>query len=305
MIFNKFNNLIYSENDSIIPFHYEFKEGRITARDFAEDFIVKFYMQVVGYYTRDVSWINKTMGASMGYSINNLIDDISPIDFKNKEIIKSNLQRINRSMSNITLPYNYIHLSAAVPNDFAITAGVEEKVLQIIDEFQYLNSEIDAGEEDIPSKTYMYTAESKVAPLLVTGSLIGVLSEQLILYTPHRFEEFIVPKMDADEAIEMAMNYGKIYEQNFDRETARYIVNITNCVPGRIADLIYPKLTKPPILDINGADDALQFEVTKGTIRNDWFEYLSYAFKKYNDENMKKILFFYAKMREKCIIPER
>jgi len=60
-----------------------------------------------------------------------------------------------------------------------------------------------------------------------------------------------------------------MYEQNFDEETARYIVYITNGVPGRISDLIYPKLSKPKITNQDSVDKTMLYEVTKGTIRRD------------------------------------
>jgi hypothetical protein len=39
---------------------------------------------------------------------------------------------------------------------------------------------IDAGVEDKPCKAYISTAEMKVAPLLITGSLMGLVSEELM-----------------------------------------------------------------------------------------------------------------------------
>jgi AAA+ ATPase superfamily predicted ATPase len=46
---------IYSEKKGLIPFYYEFSEGKRTGKEFFEDFVSRFYLQVVGYYTRDTS----------------------------------------------------------------------------------------------------------------------------------------------------------------------------------------------------------------------------------------------------------
>jgi hypothetical protein len=48
----------------------------------------------------------------------------------------------------------------------------------MIDEFQNLNMYIDAGVEDKPCKADMSTAEMKVATLLITVSIMGVVSER-------------------------------------------------------------------------------------------------------------------------------
>jgi len=288
-------NVLYSENNGIIPFYYEFREGRISAKWFAEGFVLKFYMQVVGYYTRDISWVRNSMGTAANSGIEEFLNKIEPLNFKNKDIVFSKLKEINLGLNKIIDPYEYILLCTSVPHDFATTVGVEEKVVQIIDEFQYLNSEIDAGEEKFPSKCYMSTAESKVAPLLVTGSLMGVLSEQLMKYTPHRFEEYILTKMKEEEATALALKYGELYEQQVDLETARYIAYITNGVPGRITDLLYHKLNKPRIYDQDSVDKAMKYEATTGSIKRDWFEYLDMAISRYNDVNLKRVLFFLCK----------
>jgi hypothetical protein len=47
---------------------------------------------------------------------------------------------------------------------------------------------IDAGVEEKPCKADMSTAEMKVATLLITVSIMGVVSEELMLWLPHRFE---------------------------------------------------------------------------------------------------------------------
>src|SRR6056297_2489215 len=87
LMLERLYNLIYSENQGLIPFYYEFKEGEITAKEFAEDFITKFYMQVVGYYTRDINWIRRANKKKENIGIDELVEKISDLDFRNKNII--------------------------------------------------------------------------------------------------------------------------------------------------------------------------------------------------------------------------
>jgi hypothetical protein len=55
---------------------------------------------------------------------------------------------------------------------------------------------------------------------------MGVLSEELMLYLPHRFGEMVMPKMNVDESLEMTLNYGNLYGHEFTREIAEYIVSL-------------------------------------------------------------------------------
>ncbi len=67
-----------------------------------------------------------------------------------------------------------------------------ESILQIVDEFQYLNSEMYRDRDcNVPMKKaasgYMSTAEYKNAPLLVSGSWVGWLMSDLNAM-PGRFQ---------------------------------------------------------------------------------------------------------------------
>lgn len=297
-------NIIYSEHDLLIPFFYEFKEGKTTAREFAEDFITRFYMQVIGYYTRDINWIRDSMEKNIRYNLEILIKKIAQLTFPHQDICLIKITGNAHKLATPHIPYEYIQHALSVPDAFASTVGVAENVMQIMDELQYLNMEIDAGEEKILSKAYMSTAESKVAPLLVTGSLMGVLSEQLMRYTPQRFYEIDVPKMKEEEAIAMTLNYGEIYHQPLTPEVAKYLVYITNRVPGRIQSLLQPALGKPKIKINTDVDQALSYEVSHGVIRKDWYEYLALAMHNYNSLHMKRIVYFLCKNEGTFYYPE-
>ncbi|MDM8531387.1 hypothetical protein QUF63_09450, partial [Anaerolineales bacterium HSG25] len=125
---------------------------------------------------------------------------------------------------------------------------------------------------------------------------MGIVAEELMRWLPHRFTETVVPKMDPNEASAMTLNYGRMYGYSMTPEIARYIVYVTNGVPGRIGELLVPKMGKPEINSIHDVDTALEFEVDiRGTIKNDWNEYLGMAMDKVNDLNMRRITYFLCK----------
>jgi hypothetical protein len=303
LILERLYNIIYSEQKGLIPFYYEFTEGTRSGKKFYHDFLTRFYMQVVGYYLRDIFLIRDAVDFKTDVDVNEFKNEMESVSIPNKDRILKDLNRCIKMLDREEDPYEYVIAATATPRSFATTPGIEEKVVQMIDEFQYLNMYIDAGVEDKPCKAYMSTAEMKVAPLIITGSLMGVVSEELMRWLPHRFDEFILPKMDANEAINMTMNYGKIYDHSITPETASYIVHITNNVPGRIIDMLSPKFGKPLITNAADADKALKYEVEVGTIKHDWNEYLMLAMKAVNDINMRRMTWFLCRHEGEWFYP--
>jgi hypothetical protein len=208
-------------------------------------------------------------------------------------IFEDHLENCARTLKTDKPLYEYVIAAVATPQGFATTVGVEERVAQMVDEFQYLNMYIDAGVEDKPCKAYMSPAESRRAPLLITGSLMGVVSEELMRWLPQRFHEVVVPKMKTQEAIAMTLNYGQLYDHGLTPEIAEYIGSITNHVPGRIVELLTPHPGKPTLRTVEDVDQALELEAgTRGNIKKDWDEYLLLAMDAVNDINMRRITYF-------------
>ncbi|MCP4349084.1 MAG: hypothetical protein GY795_26690 [Desulfobacterales bacterium] len=306
LVIERLYNILYSEQKGLIPFYYEFIEGEQSGREFLIDFTIAFYMQIVGYYTRDITWNRKAVQSDKRISdIGTLLKEIAPLSVPNKDIITEHLENNLRVSQIEKPPYEYIIKAVGVPRGFASMVGVEEQVVQMLDEFQYLNMYIDAGNEDKPSKAYMSPAESRVAPLLITGSLMGVVSYDLMRYLPQRFTEVFVPKMDESESTEMTLNYARFFGYRIDRELAGYIVHITNNVPGRIVDLLTPNIGKPEISTFDDADKALAWEVEKGRIRGDWEEYLSFAMNSVNDVNLRRITYFLCRHEGEWYYPSQ
>ncbi|MDM8520367.1 hypothetical protein QUF64_09995 [Anaerolineales bacterium HSG6] len=296
LILERLYNILYSEQKGLIPFYYEFTEGERDGKEFYRDFTTRFYMQVVGYYTRDINWIRRAVDKKNRPVMEAVLQEVEQLEFKHKDIIVYEFEDCLRVLQTNSPPYEYVISAVAAPAGFATTVGVEDQVVQMIDEFQYLNKHIDAGVVDKPCMAYMGTAESKVAPLLITGSLMGVVSEDLMRWLPQRFSNFFVPKMKPEEAKEMTLNYGQSYGYPITPEIAEYIVYITNGIPGRIVELLPPKMGKPAISSLDDVDRALEFEVgIEGTIKYDWDEYLSMAMDKVNDVHMRRITYFLCK----------
>ena len=296
LILERLYNILYSEQKGLIPFYYEFREGTRSGKEFYQDFTLRFYLQAIGYYTRDTSWIRKAVNKQEVVDLTLVKEAITALPDTLIPLFEKLLDNCARMLKTEKPLYEYVLAAVDAPLGLATTTSLDVRVVQMIDEFQYLNMYIDAGVEEKPCKAYMSTAESRQAPLLITGSLMGVVSEELMLWLPQRFSERIVPTMKVEETIAMTMNYGRLYDHAITPEVAGYIAHVTNNVPGRIVELLTPAMGKPQIASFDDVDRALEFEVgSSGNIKHDWDEYLMLAMNAVNDVNMRRITFFLCK----------
>ena len=91
-----------------------------------------------------------------------------------------------------------------------IASRQKEFIVQLIDEFQFMNAMIywDKAKTNLAKNLaggHLSTAESKIAPLLVSGSWVGWLMNLLNSMLPSRFRYEYLENMPEDEAVEMTL----------------------------------------------------------------------------------------------------
>jgi hypothetical protein len=181
-----------------------------------------------------------------------------------------------------------------------------EFIVQMIDEFQFMNAMIyrdknlDKLQDDL-SGGYLSTAESKIAPLLVSGSWVGWLMDELNNMLPARFRNKYLENMPENEASEVLFKYSRFFDVPVTEETAFSLVRITEGNPFYISSVIrsnYPDKDLTSIEDLTG---TLEFETLddQGLIKTSWMEYMAKAFPKINDRNAKNIVLHLSKHRDR------
>jgi hypothetical protein len=182
----------------------------------------------------------------------------------------------------------------------------KEYVLQMIDEFQFLNAMIYRDKEmkilinDLAG-AYLGTAESKIAPLLVSGSWVGWLMKELSSMLPSRFWYKFLQSMPEDEAAEMVYNYSRFFEVPITEETAYIIIKFTEGSPFYISAIIRSNYPEKDLTTIDGLSRTLEFETLndEGIIKLTWMEYIASAFPQINDRNAKNIVLHLSKHRDR------
>lgn len=189
---------------------------------------------------------------------------------------------------------------------YRLATRQNEFIVQIIDEFQFLNSEICRGKDAEKPITdfaagYLRTAKFKNAPLLVSGSWVGWLSYDLIMMLPGRFTLSELPNMPEDEAVEMAFKHSQIYDVPITEETAYLIADISEGNPFYISSFFHSARPDKDLTTRDGLTQVLEFETLndEGIVKGTWMEYFRSALGRINERYAKLIVFYLSKHRDR------
>ncbi|MCP4148973.1 MAG: hypothetical protein GY757_14595, partial [bacterium] len=197
-------NITFYKNDGVIPFYYEVKEGQKWSVDFCKDFFLTFLYQYIAFKTRKKEYLNRLLDTNFDRAVQ--IAEKEGLGYLNETIERVAYAARNEEVDNLWL------MARDAPRSLAAQRG--EFIVQLIDEFQFLNSEIywDKAKTNLAfdfAAGYLSTAESKIAPLIVSGSWVGWLMNLLMMMLPSRFKFTFPGNMPQNEAIEMVFNYSR------------------------------------------------------------------------------------------------
>ncbi|MCP4149283.1 MAG: hypothetical protein GY757_16160 [bacterium] len=288
-IMERLFNLTFHKNDGVIPFYYEVKETNMWVGDFCIDFFLTFVYQYIAFKTRNTDYLR-------------------PIEKNNFTAIKEITRKegLNDLLGLVnSVEYSYINENVDIlwntvreaPKTMA--ARKDDYIIQMIDEFQFLNSMIywDKGKSKDQlaynlAGAYLSTAESKIAPLLVSGSWVGWLMNMLIMMLPARFKYKYLENMQENEAMEMVFKYADSFEVPVTGETATLIAALCEGSPFYISSIMRSEYEDKDLTTIAGLTETLEFETLSnhGVIKGTWMEYVETAFSRVNDRNAKRIV---------------
>jgi hypothetical protein len=295
-IMERLFNITFFKNAGVIPFYYEIKETKMWVVDFCIDFCLTFVYQYIAFKTRNAGYLRsyekgnleKAKKLAESEKLNRLVELISGIEYA-----------VNHG-------YHGILWETAREIPKMVAAGENEYIVQMIDEFQFLNAMIYRDKEmKIPAQDlaggYLSTAESKIAPLLVSGSWVGWLMNELNTMLPNRFKYEYLENMPEDEAAEMVYNYSRFFNVPVTEETAYLITQISEGSPFYISSIIRSRYKQKDLTTLKGLTDTLEFETldNRGNIKSTWMEYVSYAFKKVNGKHSKNIVLYLCQHRDR------
>ncbi len=286
-------NMVFAADEGVVPFYYEVKEENQWAIDFCQDFFCKFILQYIAFKSRSAEYIRvKT------YSYSELTQ------FAAKESQHHLVPWIRRVSELVQKESGFLLWDTVRDAPRSIAEMHDERVIQIIDEFQYLNRKIYADRELTRlhgmARSYMSTAEYKNAPLLIAGSWVGLLMHD-VLKMPGRFRIGFLENMPADEAVEMVYKYSLVEGIPVTDTTSHLIAELCEGSPFYISELVRSSCPQKDLTTPEGVLQTLEFETLdkRGSIRGTWMEYVQYAFSEVNERHAKNIVLYLCKHRER------
>ena len=291
-------NLMFEKNHGVIPFYYEVKEGPVWALEFCRDFYLTFIWQYIAYKTRKPDYIvppPELKGSFQAAQETAVQEGLS--------YLLSDIRGIEAAFTRRSVDATWLAARDA-PRSLAFRQ--KEHIVQMIDEFQYLNSEIYWDNEKIRiaadfAAGYMSTAEYRDAPLLISGSYIGWLRDIIHTMLPSRFRETTLDAMPEDEMVEMIYKYAQVYETPITEEVVYAMAKLCEGNPFYVSALFESPLFDKDLTTPDGLLTTLEYETLHehGHIRDVWMEYLGKVFYKVNQENAKNIVLHLCQHRDR------
>ncbi len=298
-IMQRLYNLTFENNSDVIPFYYEIKEGKVWAVDFCRDFYLTFIWQYIAFKSRKPEYIN--LSKEEKYDIIYLENTVKQ---EQLTYLLGSIHGIERLLADAQVDSLWIAVREA---PLAVATAQHEHIVQMIDEFQYFNSEIyrdQAGTKVIHdfAAGYMSTAEYRNAPLLISGSYIGWLKELLHTMLPSRFRQYELKEMPEDEAIEMVHNYARIYEVPITDEVAYSMATLCEGNPFYVSAVFESDMHGRDLTTLDALLETLEYETQHrhGYIRGVWMEYLGKVFYNVNKRNAKRIVLYLCQHQDQC-----
>jgi hypothetical protein len=289
-------NITFFKNDGVIPFYYEVKETKMWVGDFCVDFFLTFIYQYIAFKSRKTGYLGKHKSKSLNRA---------------KQAVRAEgLDDLTGIIEDVEYTFGHGHVDLLwetvreAPK--IIAASENEFIVQMIDEFQFLNTMIyrDKNMEilaDTLAGGYLSTAESKIAPLLVSGSWVGWLMKELSSMLPARFRNKFIKNMPENEAEEVLYKYARFFDVPVTEETAFSLIRITEGNPFYISAVIRSNYPGKDLASMDGLTGTLEFETLddQGLIKQSWMEYMAKAFPEINDKHAKNIVLHLSKYRDR------
>ncbi len=287
-------NLLWSADGDVIPFYFEITENKIWYPQLAVNYYRAFASQTISFMERDEALVRKPLSLEkireygVSKSIPLFVDDV---DLLIKE---------NRPNGMHGLMWD---TACGAPHQFADV--YDRRLLVILDEFQYLVPYVypDPYFQTAPIETlpgsFHHLSESKIAPMLVTGSYVSWLIDICGKYLQAgRLTKWrINPYLTSDEGLQAVYKYAESLNEPVTNETALLINKLCMSDPFFIACVMQSNWENRDLMSEKGVIDAFDYEITDrdSMMSGTWNEYIQLTLQKINDRHAKNMLLYLSK----------
>jgi hypothetical protein len=294
-------NQIWSANGGVIPFYFSIPELAMWYPSFALLYYRTFATQYISFLARDADLVRNPLSMEQirAYSeangITALVNDVDLILHDEQQgYVDLIWDRVYRAPHRIADIY-------------------DQRILVILDEFQYLATNIFAREDlsgppiaSMPG-SYHEVSESKVAPMLATGSYIGWMIEIMQKYLEAgRLQHLdFSPYLTEDEGLLAVYTYAEAFQEPITNETAVQLNTLCMADPFFISCVMRSPNPKRDLTTTQGVIAAVDYEVAnrKSYLSLTWEEYIERTVKRVNEKYGKHLLLHLSKHNDRDWTP--
>ncbi len=291
-------NQLWSENGMVIPFYFDMGENKVWYPDLAIDYYCTFASQYISFLERNEKWVRKLLSLEQirEYGVKHSIEEfVEDVDFllQNKTVGGSHSLMWKKAYS---APHRFADL-------------YDRRFLVILDEFQnitrfiYRDEKCEGNPDETLAGSFHYYSESKIAPMLVTGSYVGWLLRVISQYLeagrlkPIRMS----PYLTFDEGLEAVYKYAAYYQEPITNETAFQINELCLSDPFFISCVIQSEYENKDLETQQGVIETVNYEISAPTSEMflTWGEYIDKTLNDLNDRNAKRMLLYLSQHAER------
>lgn len=295
-------NQVWSANGQVIPFYFEIGENKIWLPNFALDYFQTFATHYISFLERDEKLVNQRLTLAEIEVYGRTKDR----ELLCKDVVTLRQEYLNRNYDSMW------KIANTAPHRYA--GYYDQRVLVILDEFQYISKYIYRDEacqanhdETIPG-SFHALSESKLAPMLVTGSYVSWLLNIMYEYleagrlTPVNF----LPYLTREAGLEAVYRYAEVYNTPVTNETAPQINELCMADAFFISCVMQSQFEKRDLTHSAGVIETVNHEIfnRKSEMWQTWREYIDSTLQRVNDRNAKSLLLFLNKHDERYWTPK-
>ena len=295
-------NQLWSENGKVIPFYLDIADNEIWYPDFAINYYCSFASQYISFMERDATLVKQPLTLEeireYGLAKSNtfLVGDV-------KSLLDNKKMGYHDSMWKI---------AHSAPHRFAGIFDI--RFLVILDEFQNISSYVYRDENckgkpiESMAGSYHSYSESKVAPMLVTGSYLGLLLKIINKYLEagRLSRIFMKPYLTQEEGLQAVYKYAEFYQEEISLDSAIQINELCMYDPFFISCVIQSHYENKDLKTVQGVVETVDFEISErnSEMSVTWGEYIQKAVQRINDKHAKHILLHLSKHNQREWTPQ-
>ena len=295
-------NQLWSAGGQVVPFYLEIADQKVWYPTLAVDYYQAFASQFISFRERDPGLLRPRMG----------MDDIKAYGREKKLDLlvryASELEEYNEKGYHDSMWKIAVH----APHNFAL--GYDLRFVVMIDEFQNLShfvyrdqACIEALDESIPG-SYHELSESKIAPMLATGSAVGWLIEAVDTYLEagRLSKRWMSSYLTENEGLEAVYRYAAAYDEPITNETALIINKLCFSDPFFIACTLRSNCPDKDLASPEGVARVVDYETgnTSAELAQEWESWLNRSLDRINERHAKKILLYMTRLADEQFTPQ-